>query len=371
MKYRKNEAKDYARTALKGVWTALPSNFTDDDRLDEAGTAFNLEHCITELKIAGHYCLGNVAEFWSMTNQERMRVHEINVEVAKGRVPIIAGCHHQNPYEVVNLCRHAWASGVDFAIILTPYVASNSDDAVYDFYAFVGERVDIGIVLFNIPQAYYPITEKLAKRLATIPNICGFKQGGPAPAATINLREAIGEDLVVSVADETPWLYNAAVMGDDWLLNFCPHLYQVPGYLPVNDYTEAVRGGRHEQGCRDFAERQSLSRRACQVDHGVWPRIRTHAGSRTEGLDGGARHGRGPGPHPVLPDERCRPGGAPRGSGSERSPCQAPFRARSPPPGRLKDGMERRLPGVSRAAMPATSSGPERGQSAWTQFWTR
>ena len=153
MKYRKNEAKDYARTALKGVWTALPSNFTDDDRLDEAGTAFNLEHCITELKIAGHYCLGNVAEFWSMTNQERMRVHEINVEVSKGRVPIIAGCHHQNPYEVVNLCRHAWASGVDFAIILTPYVTSNSDDAVYDFYAFVGERVDIGIVLFNIPQA--------------------------------------------------------------------------------------------------------------------------------------------------------------------------------------------------------------------------
>ncbi len=79
MKYRKNEAKEYARTNLKGVWTALPTNFTADDRLDEAGTAFNLDHCISELKIAGHYCLGNVAEFWSMTNQERMRVHEINV----------------------------------------------------------------------------------------------------------------------------------------------------------------------------------------------------------------------------------------------------------------------------------------------------
>jgi 4-hydroxy-tetrahydrodipicolinate synthase len=243
VKYRKNEAKEYARTALTGVWTALPTNFTDDDRLDEAGTASNLEHCISELKIAGHYCLGNVAEFWAMTNQERMRVHEINVEVAAGRIPLIAGCHHQNPYEVVNLCQHAWTSGIDFAIILTPYVASNSDDAVYDFYAFVADRVDIGIILFNIPQAYYPITEKLAKRLATIPNICGFKQGGPAPAATINLREAVGKELVVSVADETPWLYNAAVMGDSWLLNFCPHLYQVPGYLPIHDYTEAVRNG--------------------------------------------------------------------------------------------------------------------------------
>src|SRR4029079_1383817 len=111
------------------------------------------------------------------------------------------------------------------------------------FYKFVADRTDIGIILFNIPTAYFPISEKLAKRLATIPNICGFKQGGPSPAATINLREAVGKELVVSVADETPWLYNIAVMGDQWLLNFCPHLYQVPGYLPVRDYTRAALAG--------------------------------------------------------------------------------------------------------------------------------
>ena len=225
---------------------------------------------------------------------------------------------------MVNLCRHAWDSGVDFAIILTPYVASNSDDAVYDFYKFVADRVDIGIVLFNIPQAYYPITEKLAKRLATIPNVCGFKQGGPAPAATINLREAIGKDIVVSVADETPWLYNAAVMGDEWLLNFCPHLYQVPGHLPVHDYTEAVARGRHEQGGGDLAQRQPLSRGACEVDHRLWPRRRTHAGSRAEGLDGAARDGGRSGPHPLRADERGRPRGASRGSRSERPPREAP-----------------------------------------------
>ncbi len=243
MKYTKFEAKEYAKSALKGVWTALPYNFTEDDTLDEAGIAFNLEHCISELKLDGHYCSGNVAEFWSLTNEERMRGHEINVEVAKGRIPLIAGCHHQNPYEVVKLARHAEAIGIDFVIILTPYMAARSDDAVHDFYAFIAERVNIGIVLFNIPQAYHPISEHLAKRLAAIPNICGFKQGGPSPASTIALREAIGKDVVVSVADEAPWLNNIAVMGDRWLLNYCPHLYQVPGWLPVNDYTKAALAG--------------------------------------------------------------------------------------------------------------------------------
>ena len=172
-----------------------------------------------------------------------MRAHEINVDTARGRITLIAGCHHQNPYEAAMLARHAQEVGFDFVIILTPYIAVRSDDALYDYYRFVAERVDIGIVMFNIPQTYYPISERLAKRLAAIPNVCGFKQAGPAPTATILLREAIGDKLVVSVADETPWLYNMGIMGDRWLLNYCPHLYQTPGYLPVRDYTRAALAG--------------------------------------------------------------------------------------------------------------------------------
>jgi len=213
MKYRKNEAKEYAKKVLQGVWTALPTTFTQDDKLDEKGNAANLEHCISGLKLEGHYCIGNVGEFWAMTNEERMRVVEINVDVAKGRIPLIAGCHHQNPYEALKLTQHAQAAGVDFVIILTPYVAARGDDAVYDYYKFIADKVDIGIVLFNT-EATYPISAKLAKRLATIPNIAGFKQGVGKMAPTTALRDAIGHDVEVSVADEAPWFYNIAIAGD-------------------------------------------------------------------------------------------------------------------------------------------------------------
>ena len=243
MKYRKHEAKEYAQEVLKGVWTALPTNFTEDDRLDEKGIAFNLEHSISRLKVAGHYCSGNIGEFWALTNEERMRAHEVNVDTAKGRIPLIAGCHHQNPYEAVALAKHAQAIGIDFVIILTPYIAVRCDDAVYDYYKFVADRVDIGIILFNIPQTYYPISGPLARRLATIPNICGLKMAGGNPQAIISMREAVEGQVVVSVADETPWLHNLSIAGDLWLLNYCPHLYQVPGYLPLNDYTQAALAG--------------------------------------------------------------------------------------------------------------------------------
>jgi 4-hydroxy-tetrahydrodipicolinate synthase len=83
----------------------------------------------------------------------------------------------------------------------------------------------------------------LAKRLVKIPNICAFKQGVSKISSTIALRAAVGKELEISVADEAPWVYNLGVSGDHWLLNYCPHLYQVPGYLPVNDYTAAAKAG--------------------------------------------------------------------------------------------------------------------------------
>jgi 4-hydroxy-tetrahydrodipicolinate synthase len=171
-----------------------------------------------------------------------MRVMDINADVNKGRVPLIAGCHHQNPNEVIQLAKHAESAGIDFVIILTPYVAARGDDAIYDFYKYVCERIDIGVVLFNT-EATYPISANLAKRLVKIPNICAFKQGVSKISSTIALRAAVGQDLEISVADEAPWVYNMGVFGDHWLLNYCPHLYQVPGYLPVNEYTDAARKG--------------------------------------------------------------------------------------------------------------------------------
>jgi 4-hydroxy-tetrahydrodipicolinate synthase len=242
MKYKKNNAKEAAKEILRGVWTALPTSFLDAERLDEIGIAENLEHCITGLKIDGHYCIGNVGEFWAMTNEERMRVAEINVDVNKGRVPLIAGCHHQNPLEAAKLAQHAQDVGIDFVIILTPYMAARGDDAVYDYYKSVADRVDIGICLFNTSQGH-PLSAKLAQRLSTIPNICGYKQGVSGMAATTSLRDTIGDLMEVSVAEEAPWLYNISVCEDNWLLNYCPHLYQVPGYLPVRDYTHAAQKG--------------------------------------------------------------------------------------------------------------------------------
>src|SRR4030095_1922984 len=106
--------------------------------------------------------------------------------------PLHGGGHHRNQAEAIQLAQHAQSIGIDFVIILTPYMAARNDDAVFEYFKLVCDRVDIGVVLFNTEQTY-PISAKLAKRLATLPNICGFKQGVGQAQPTTALRDAVGK----------------------------------------------------------------------------------------------------------------------------------------------------------------------------------
>jgi 4-hydroxy-tetrahydrodipicolinate synthase len=264
-KYSKGEAREAAREILRGVWTAMPYCWDADDEFDDAANRRNMEHIVSGLGIDGHYCSGNIAEFWSMPNAERMHAHEAMIDAAAGRIPQIAGCHHQSVKDATMLANHAWDVGYDFVIILTPYVAAGNDDSVFAFYEYICERTDIGIVLFNVPHTCHPIGPELAKRLVALPNIVAVKQADPTPSATFALDAAVGDKVVVSVADEAPWLHNMTQLGHRWLINYNPHLYQVPGYLPVKQYTELAQAGEIRR-----ATELSASLKPLRVLHAKW-----------------------------------------------------------------------------------------------------
>lgn len=243
MKYSKSESKEAARELLRGIWTAMPYCWDEDDNFDDAANRSNMDHVIENIKVNGHYCSGNIAEFWSMPDNERMHAHEVMLDQARNRIPMIAGCHHQSVKQVVTLAKHAEEIGYDFVIILTPYVAARDDETVYQFYEYICSRVDIGIILFNVPQNCHPINANLAKRLSKLPNICGYKQADGSPASTHSIIDSVGKDIVISVADEAPWLTSITQLGLQWLVNYNPHLYQSKDWLPLKDYTDAALNG--------------------------------------------------------------------------------------------------------------------------------
>ena len=90
MKYRRTEAKEFARTHMKGIWAAALVPFNEDLSIDEKGFRKNLRHWVDDLGIDGVFIAGKQSEFFSMSLAERKRSMEIVVDEIGEKAGVIA-----------------------------------------------------------------------------------------------------------------------------------------------------------------------------------------------------------------------------------------------------------------------------------------
>ncbi|HXF66330.1 MAG TPA: dihydrodipicolinate synthase family protein [Burkholderiales bacterium] len=250
MNYRKSEAKEAARAQFRGVWAAIPTPFTPEDRLDEAGLRRNMRRYIEELGVDGVFCAGTMGEFWALTKEERKRVVEIVVEEARGRCGVIAHTGHHSPNETVDLTRHAQQAGADFAIVINPYYPWASEDTLYEWFERVASRVEIGIWMFDTPYSGVALSPQLTARIARIENVCGIKCSRPLDHYE-QARRLCGDLIVFSHPSETEFLKLVREHGMRvHMSSAAPYLLQVPGHTPLRDYAELALSGRHGEAAR-------------------------------------------------------------------------------------------------------------------------
>jgi len=256
MKYRRNDAKAYAREHLRGVWAAAPTPFSDDFCLDESGLRRNLRHWIGTLEVGGLFMGGKQGEFFSMSVAERKRLFEITVEetAALGnRSGTILSCSDQNLSTVIDLARHAQAIGADYIVVHAPllHFGKDVDSTVYEYYRHVAAQVDIGIAMWSHQDAGYLMSPELCSRIAKdIPNVVAIKYSVPREMYTRLTRMTEGS-LIVSTASEVEWLDNIVEL--DWQVYLCsipPLLYQTAGDRRINDYTRLAMAGDVDEARR-------------------------------------------------------------------------------------------------------------------------
>ncbi|MCU4652750.1 dihydrodipicolinate synthase family protein [Roseibacterium sp. SDUM158016] len=249
MRYRKSEAKDYARAHLRGIWAAATQPFAPDLSLDEAGFRRNLRHWTDDLGIDGIFVGGKQGEYFSMSLEERKAVFEIAVDelgsASTGGGGTILSCSDQNLDTVIELARHAEAIGADFVVIHAPVLSffRSQDETVYEYYRHIAEQVDIGIAMWSHPDAGYLMSPELCARIADIPNIVAIKYSVPREMY-VRLTELAGDRIIVSTASEREWLDNVLELG--WQCYLCsnpPYLFQTAADRRMNDYTERAFAG--------------------------------------------------------------------------------------------------------------------------------
>ena len=189
------------QSPFKGVITALVTPFRDG-ALDEKAFAALLERQIAG-GVHGVVPVGTTGETSTLSHDEHKRVVELCVEIAAGRVRVIAGAGSNSTAEAVELAAHAKAVGADGALAVTPYYNRPSQEGLYQHYKAMNDAVQLPILVYNVPsRTSTDISNETLERLAKLPNIVGIKDATGDMSRPSFQRLMCGDEWILLSGDD-------------------------------------------------------------------------------------------------------------------------------------------------------------------------
>jgi 4-hydroxy-tetrahydrodipicolinate synthase len=146
---------------------------------------------------------GTTGESATLTHDEHHRVVKLAIEVAKRRVPVIAGAGSNSTDEAISLTKHAKEDGADGALLITPYYNKPTQEGLYRHYKAIAEAVDLPQVLYNIPgRTGVNMLPATVARLSGIKSIVGIKEGSGSVQQASDIVQMCGERITVLSGDD-------------------------------------------------------------------------------------------------------------------------------------------------------------------------
>jgi 4-hydroxy-tetrahydrodipicolinate synthase len=178
---------------FKGSLVALITPFRDG-KVDEKAFQDFVAWQIAE-GTHGLVPCGTTGESPTLSHAEHKRVVELCIEVAKGKVPVIAGAGSNSTAEAIELTRHAAKAGADAALVVTPYYNKPTQEGLYQHYNAIAESADLPILIYNIPpRCVIDMSVATMARLAKLKSIIGVKDATNDLARPVRTKLAIGPE---------------------------------------------------------------------------------------------------------------------------------------------------------------------------------
>jgi 4-hydroxy-tetrahydrodipicolinate synthase len=159
-----------------GCGTAIVTPFQANGSVDEKTLAALVNWQIEE---GVHFLVpcGTTGESPTLGHNEHLRVVEIVVRTANGRVPILAGAGGNDTAKIITLAAEMKALGVDGLLSVSPYYNKPSQEGIYRHYRAIAESTDLPIIVYNVPgRTGSNVAPDTLMRLSEIPNIAGVKE---------------------------------------------------------------------------------------------------------------------------------------------------------------------------------------------------
>ena len=189
---------------LRGCGTALVTPFQSDGSIDEMALR-QLVRWQVESGIDFLVPCGTTGETPTLTHEEWLRVIDLTIETAQGRVPIMAGATSNNTQDAVAKAKEASERpGVDFILSATPYYNKPTQDGIYQHFRAIADASEKPIILYNIAgRTGTNIETSTLRRLAEIPNLIGVKEASGNISQIAEVSATMPEDFLVFSGDDS------------------------------------------------------------------------------------------------------------------------------------------------------------------------
>ena len=189
---------------LMGCGTALVTPFRRDGSVDEPAL-----HALVNWQIESGISFlvpcGTTGEAATLSDVEWLRVVELVVGTAAGRVPVFAGCTHNATHEAVARARRlSRVHGLTGILTANPYYNRPGQEGQYQHFRAIAEATELPVLLYNIPgRTGANLEPATVLRLAEIKNIIGIKESSGNIAQITELLTSAPRSFKVFAGDDS------------------------------------------------------------------------------------------------------------------------------------------------------------------------
>ncbi len=191
---------------LKGSLVALITPMHEDGSIDYPSLKKLIDFHV-ENQTDGIISVGTSGESATLDINQQMKVIDKTVEMAGGRIPIIAGTGGNSTTEAVELTRRAAKLDIHACLLVVPYYNKPTQHGLYRHFEYIAEAVDIPQILYNVPgRTALDMNTDTVADLSRIPNIVGIKDATGDVSRVAEFASRCGEDFVLYSGDDATTL---------------------------------------------------------------------------------------------------------------------------------------------------------------------
>jgi 4-hydroxy-tetrahydrodipicolinate synthase len=190
------------RTPWTGCGTALVTPFTREGAVDEAGVRRLARR---QIDAGIHFLVpcGTTGESPTLTEDERVRVVQLVVEEAAGRVPVLAGAGGYDTKDVIHSAQRMKHVGAGGILSVTPYYNKPTPEGLFQHYSAIAGEVGLPLIVYNVPgRTGCNVDVATLVRLSGVPGIVGVKEASGNISQMVEVCGAVPKEFLVLSGDD-------------------------------------------------------------------------------------------------------------------------------------------------------------------------